>query len=181
MNAQLLAPQAYGNGLSAYADAENDLARGRDVERIRTRLNTATSALNEATETAKIATITLAPLIKTRNDALNSLADNFAVDLWLEAEDALNGASRRLESGDIEGARDRAEAAEALFRDAELTSIKAQYLSHTRALLALADQARVPRYAPKTYARSSMRIATTRICLSAYFRKLTTKLGGQFI
>ena len=158
-NAPLLAPRAYGNGLSAYADAENDLARGRNIDRIRNRLNAAVSALNEATEAAEIASITLAPLIKTRDDALNARADNFAVELWLEAEDTFNGASRRLESGDIRGARNRAEAAEALFRDAELTAIKAQYLSQTRALLAQADQARVPRYAPKTYARARALLA----------------------
>ena len=153
-NAQLLAPQAYGDGLSAYVNAENDHARGRDTDRIRYRLNTAVIALNEATEAAKTASTTLAPLLQTREDALNSLADNFAADLWLEAEEALNGASRRLESGDIEDASDLARAAEALFRDAELTSIKAQYLSNTRGLLAQADQAQVPRYAPKTYARA---------------------------
>ena len=158
-NAPLLAPRAYGNGLAAYADAENDLARGRNIDRIRNRLNTAISAFHEAIEAAEIASITLAPLIKTRDDALNARAQNFAVELWAEGEDVFNGASRRLESGDIRGARSRAEEAEALFRDAELTAIKAQYLSQTRALLAQADQARVPRYAPRTYARAQALLA----------------------
>ena len=145
--------------LAAYADAENDLARGRNIDRIRNRLNTAISAFHEAIEAAEIASITLAPLIKTRDDALNARAQNFAVELWAEGEDVFDGASRRLESGDIRGARSRAEEAEALFRDAELTAIKAQYLSQTRALLAQADQARVPRYAPRTYARAQALLA----------------------
>jgi len=158
-NARLLAPRAFTAGLTAYVDAENDLARGRNIDRIRNRLSTAVGAFNDAVETAEIASITLAPLIKTRDDALNASADNFAVELWTEAEGAFDAASRRLESGDIRGARSRAETAEALFRDAELTAIKAQYLSQTRALLAQADQARVPRFAPKTYERAQALLA----------------------
>jgi outer membrane protein OmpA-like peptidoglycan-associated protein len=61
-----------------------------------------------------------------------------------------------LESGNIRGARTRADEAEALFRDAELTAIKAQYLSQTRALLAQAEQARVPRYAPVTFEKATL-------------------------
>jgi len=153
-NAPLLAPRAYASGVAAYAGAEEDLARGRNIDRIRNRLGTAIGEFNEAAEAAEIASITLAPLIKTRDDALNARADTFAVELWSEAEETFDAASRRLESGDIRGARNRAETAEALFRDAELTAIKAQYLSQTRALLAQANQARVPRYAPKTYERA---------------------------
>ena len=39
VNAQLLAPQAFGRGLDFYADAEDDLARGRNIERIRDTLS----------------------------------------------------------------------------------------------------------------------------------------------
>jgi outer membrane protein OmpA-like peptidoglycan-associated protein len=46
-----------------------------------------------------------------------------------------------------------------MFRDAELTAIKAQYLSQTRALLAEAEQARVPRVAPRTYERARSLLA----------------------
>src|SRR5262249_15011472 len=49
--------------------------------------------------------------------------------------------------------------AEKMFRDAELTAIKAQYLSQTRALLAEAEQARVPRLAPATFAKAQQLLA----------------------
>ena len=67
-------------------------------------------------------------------------AATFAAQLWTERGGGFDSAARRLESGDIRGARSRADEAEALFRDAELTAIKAQYLSQTRALLAEADR-----------------------------------------
>ena len=158
-NAALLAPRAFERGAIAYVDAENDLERGRTLERIQGRLSAAVTAFNEATEAAEIARVTLAPLIKTRDDALNAMADNFSGSLWDDAEAAFDTASRRLEAADLIGARNRAEAAEALYRDAELTAIKAQYLSQTRALLAQARQARVPRDAPLTFGRAEALLA----------------------
>ncbi|MBN1238669.1 MAG: OmpA family protein [Gammaproteobacteria bacterium] len=154
VGADLLAPDAFGRGVEAYADAEEDLGRGRNMERIRGELADAVAAFTQAAEAAEIARITLAPLIKTRDDAASASADTFAGEMWVEAEETFTNAMRRLESGDIRGARSRAEEAEALYRDAELTAIKAQYLSQTRALIAQAEQARVPRYAPKTFAKA---------------------------
>ena len=153
-NAELLAPATFARGAEAYMSAEADLTRGRNVERIRTTLASAARTFTEAGEAAEIANVTLAAVIKTRADATNANASTFAADLWAEASESFDSAARRLESGDIRGARSRADEAEALFRDAELTAIKAQYLSQTRALLAEADQARVPRLAPKTYEKA---------------------------
>jgi outer membrane protein OmpA-like peptidoglycan-associated protein len=95
-------------------------------------------------------------LLKTRDDALKAEAQRFAAELWTDAEELFDSAARRLESGNIRGARTRADEAEAQFRDAELTAIKAQYLSQTRGLLAQAEQARVPRFAPATFERATL-------------------------
>ncbi|MGI9258310.1 MAG: OmpA family protein [Gammaproteobacteria bacterium] len=155
-NARLLSPGLFEDGLEAYADAEADLDRGRNLDRIRNQLDDAVAAFSGATEASEIADITLASLIKTRDDASEAQADLFATAMWTEAEELFDSAARRLESGNIRGARTRADEAEILFRDAELTAIKAQYLSQTRALLAQAEQARVPRYAPITFERASL-------------------------
>ncbi len=152
--APLLAPDAYGRGMKAYKDAEDDLQRGRNIERIRGELRDAETAFSKSAQEAAIAKVTLAAVIKTRGDAVNARAASFAADSWHEAEDGFEAAARRLEAGDIRGARNRADDAEKAYRDAELAAIKAQYLSQTRALLAKADEARVPRYAPKTYAHA---------------------------
>ncbi|MCZ6585986.1 MAG: OmpA family protein [Gammaproteobacteria bacterium] len=154
-NAPLLSPRLFSNGMEAYVAAESNLQRGRNLERVRSRLSIATTAFLEATAAAEIANITLASVIKTRDDALNAQADKFARESWLDAEDRFDSATRRLESGNIRGARDRAEEAETRFRSAELSAIKVQYLSQTRALLAQAEQARVRRYAPITLEKAS--------------------------
>jgi len=159
VDAELLAPATFTRGLEAYATAESDLTRGRNIDRVRSTLGSATEAFTDAKEAAEIASVTLASVLKTRADATNADAATFAAELWAEAGESFDSAARRLEDGDIRGARGRANEAEVLFRDAELTAIKAQYLSQTRALLAQADQARVPRLAPKTYERARALLA----------------------
>ncbi|MGD8808756.1 MAG: OmpA family protein [Gammaproteobacteria bacterium] len=152
--ADLLAPISFERGMDAYQDAEEDLARGRSLERIRAGIEESMVAFNSALQASEIARITLASLIKTRDDARNANAPTFAGQQWQEAEELFDSSARRLEVDDIRAARSRADEAEALYRDAELIAIKAQYLSDTRALLAQADQLRVERYAPRTLSRA---------------------------
>lgn len=181
VNAELLAPAAFARGTEAYAGAEADLARGRNIERIRSSLGSAARAFTEAGEAAEIANVTLAAVIKTRADAENANAGTFAAEIWAEAGESFDSAARRLETGDLRGARSRADEAEALFRDAELTAIKAQYLSQTRALLAEADQARVSRVAPRTYerARSLLAEAERELSENRYDTDLPRSLAQQ--
>jgi outer membrane protein OmpA-like peptidoglycan-associated protein len=158
-NAEQLAPATFQRAMESYQAAENDLARGRNVERVRTELATASKTFKQAKDAAEIASVTLASLIKTRADAERASAATFAAAQWTAATERFDSAARRLESGDTRGAKSRSDEAEALFRDAELNSIKAQYLSQTRALLAEADQGRVSRVAPKTLERARALLA----------------------
>ena len=158
-NAAVLAPAAFEAGMDNYAAAENDLARGRAISRIQNRLAAAEAAFSEAAVTAAAAASTFASLLEIRQDALDARAEIFAVGLWNDAETAFKAASRRLESSPSEAVDARSAAAERLYRDAELTAIKAQHLSQIRALLAQAELERVPQYAPRTHARAEARLA----------------------
>jgi outer membrane protein OmpA-like peptidoglycan-associated protein len=180
-NAELLAPSTFARGTEAYAAAEADLARGRSAEKIRESLATAARTFKQAKDAADIASVTLASLLKTRADATNANAATFAAQLWTEAAERFDSAARRLEAGDARGARSRADEAEVLYRDAELTAIKAQYLSQTRALLAEADQARVARVAPKTYekARGLLEQAERELSENRYDTDLPRSLAQQ--
>ena len=164
-NASMLSPAAYDAGMSAYTAAENDLQRGRSINRIQGRLADAEAAFNAAAATAATVAVTLAPLLETRQDALDVRADVFAVELWNDAETALRDASRRLESSPSSDLGDRPDTVQTLYRDAELTAIKAQYLSQTRALLAQAALGRTPQYAPRTHARAEALLAQAEAAL----------------
>jgi OOP family OmpA-OmpF porin len=180
-DAELLAPATFGRALEEYMAADGDLAKGRNLERIKSTLATAIKGFNDAAQAAEIANVTLAAVIKTRDDATKANASTFATDLWNDAAEAFDSAARRLETGDIRGARSRADQAEGLYRDAELTAIKAQYLSQTRALLAEAEQQRVPRYAPVTYekARSLLEQAERELNENRYDTDLPRSLAQQ--
>jgi OmpA-OmpF porin, OOP family len=180
-NAELLAPATFGRALEQYMAADSDLTRGRNLERIKGSLAAATKGFNDAAQAAEIASVTLSAVIKTRDDAMKANAATFATDLWNDATQTFDSAARRLESGDIRGARSRADQAEGQYRDAELTAIKAQYLSQTRALLAEADQQRVPRYAPMTYekARSLLAQAERELNENRYDTDLPRSLAQQ--
>ena len=180
-NAEQLAPATFQRAMESYHTAESDLARSRNADRVRTELATASKTFKQAKDTAEIASVTLASLIKTRSDATKANAATFAAQQWTAAMERFDSATRKLESGDVRGARSRSDEAEALFRDAELNSIKAQYLSQTRALLAEADQSRVSRVAPKTleHARSLLAQAEKALNENRYDTDLPRSLAQQ--
>src|SRR5262245_18081386 len=87
-SADLLAPAAFARGTEAYSAAEAYLARGRNMERIRNTLSQAKRSFTEARESAEIANVTLAAVIKMRADATNANASTFAAELWTKAGDS---------------------------------------------------------------------------------------------
>ena len=159
LDAKLLAPTSFERGMNSYESAERDLEKGRNLDWIRGKLSTATTQFNKSIQAAEVAAITLASAVKTRNAAITAKAPRFAADAWVKAERSFNTAAKRLESGDIKGARKRASDSEVRFRDAELIAIKGQYLNQTRALLQQADKDRVKRYAPVTLEKSTTLLA----------------------
>lgn len=158
-NAELLAPRSYSRGLGEYEDAEEGLARGRNIEYVRSNAADATNHFKTAAEAATLAKTALAAVLKSRQDAANARAPDLAPELWANAQRKFGDAIRLLERGDLKGAKRRDIEATSLYREAELVAIKAQYLAETRRLLADADRARVGRYAPITLGKAKQLLA----------------------
>ena len=158
-NAELLAPRGWERGLKDYADAENYLERGGNIESVRKNASAATNYFTEAAQAARLAETTLAQVMKSRQDAANARAPELAPELWEDAQRKFADAIRLLERGDLNGSKRRDVDATALYREAELVAIKSQYLSETRKLLADADRAKVGRYAPVTLERAKELLA----------------------
>lgn len=157
--ASLLAPRAWERGEDDYRDAEEALARGRNIDWVRDNAAEATEHYREALQTAELAQTKFAQVLKSRQDAANAQAPQLSSDLWEKAQRKFGDAIRYLERGDLKGASQREIEATGLYRDAELVAIKAQYLSDTRRLLAEADRARVGRYAPITLGKAKQLLA----------------------
>lgn len=165
-NAELLAPDSYADGLKDYEAAEIGLQRGRNIEYVRDKAADAEKHLTTATEAAKLAKSVLSQVMKSRQDAANAKAPELSADLWEKAQREFGAAIRSLERGDLKRAQRQDIEATSLYRDAELVSIKAIYLTDTRRLLADAERARVGRYAPVTLERAKQLLAEAEMQLN---------------
>ncbi len=164
--ADVLAPKSYYEALEEYQDAEERLRRGRSIESIKKDLDKATQLFRKATDATALANVTFATAIQARDDAEEANAAEFAAAQWKDAESKFAFAATRLEGGNVRSARSRADVAEASYRTAELTAIKANYLDETRRLIAQADDDRVDRYAPKTLAKAERLLAEAETALT---------------
>lgn len=158
-NAELLAPKSYADGAKDYEDAEEGLARGRNIEYVRKKAAEANEHFTKAATAAELAQTVLAQVMKSRQDAANVKAPELSTDLWEKAQREFGSAIRYLERGDLKNAKRKDIEATSLYREAELVAIKAQYLTETRRLLAEADRARVGRYAPLTLGKAQQLLA----------------------
>ena len=159
LDARLLAPRSYGEGLEDYEDAEAGLERGRNIEYVRRKAGEAEQNFRAAEKAAELAQTALAQVMKSRQDAANARAPELATETWDRAQREFANAIRYLERGDLKNAKKNDIEATTFYRDAELIAIKAQYLSETRRLLADADRARVGRYAPITLGKAKQLLA----------------------
>jgi OOP family OmpA-OmpF porin len=159
VNAKLYAPKNYESGMKEYRTAEDYLARGRNIEHVRSNAADAVDYFETAKAAASLAQTALAQAIKSRQDAANAHAPKLAPDLWDDAQRKFLRAVQLMERGDLKNAKRREVEATSFYREAELVAIKAEYLSETRKLLADADRARVGKYAPITLGKAKLLLA----------------------
>src|SRR5210317_1473830 len=86
VNAKLYAPKNYEKAMDEYRDAENYLARGRNIDYVRSNAADAVRYFNAAAEAASLAQTALAQAIKSRQDAANVKAPELAPELWDDAQ-----------------------------------------------------------------------------------------------
>ena len=154
VQADILAPDNFGQAMKRYQKAETDLQKGKSLDDIRENLVESTAFFQKAMDATKLADVTFPNAMKARMDAQTTNAAKFSSELWIEAEKKFDDAARELEGGDLNDAKKKATDAEKLYRQAELEAIKANYLDETRDLLEQAKQLNVKKYAPKTLQRS---------------------------
>ena len=157
--AQVLAPENFGEAMKYYQKAEDELQQGKDLDDIRKNLRASIVYFKKAIDATKLAEVTFPNSMKARKDAQYTESAKFSSKLWTEAEKKFNEAASTLEKGDVNDARKKAGEAERLYRQAELDAIKANYLDETRELLKQADQLKVKDHAPKTLLNAQQLVA----------------------
>jgi hypothetical protein len=126
LNAKILAPAAYAEGLELYASAGETLARGKDLERVREDLVEAKGLFARSVEAAKLAQVTFANALTARAAAQTAEAEKYAAREWTRAEQSLLGAAETLEGGNLRKAGDDAIDAEKAYRETEAKAISAK-------------------------------------------------------
>lgn len=152
--ANLLAPQGYQEGAESYRRAEGILESGGGIDGIQRNLDRAQSLFAAAAQHATTARDKFEAVLEARSDAANAEAERYAEEFWTDAERTFGDAALKLERGRGNSAAKEGERAEALYREAELAAIKANYLNETQSLLDIAEDLRARRYAPISYQRA---------------------------
>lgn len=157
--ANVLAPVSYQSAADRYRRAEQNLSRGRALQDIRADLAEAVRLFQQAIDRAQIARVSITAAVQAREDAASAEAQKYSPQLWSDAEETFRDAASRLESGNLNRARNAADDAEREYRAAELDAIETNYLATARRLIEAAKDQRVDRYAPKTLARAQNLLA----------------------
>lgn len=146
----VLAPKGFAQAVESLQTATKEAARGRNADKVRTRLQEGATVLKNASAAAASAKQLLGSVVKAREDAVTAEAPKLAPEPWEKAATRFQQAMIENESSDTRNAQKRAAEAEVLLRDAELVAIKAGILNEPRALIAQADEAKVEKFAPRS-------------------------------
>jgi outer membrane protein OmpA-like peptidoglycan-associated protein len=154
-----LAPNAFKAAAAALEGAQQDLQKGRKIERVREQANSGLESIRKATQAAARARDAFASAVRTRTDALAAQPAQYAAERWAKADERFRDAMSRYERGDIDGAQRRAAESEVLMREAELEAIKNRVLGPARSLISQAHAAKVKDVAPQTLANAERLLA----------------------
>ncbi len=158
VSANIWAPLSYSAGSEHYRKAEQTFRAGGSIDSITRSLAKSTESFATAATAAAAARERFASTLQARDDAESAEAATHSSNTWQDAEETLAEATTSLERGRENSATRNAGKAEALFREAELTAIKANYLNETRDLLEEADDLRAKKWAPVSFAAASQMV-----------------------
>lgn len=155
MQADVLAPENYTEGVEFIKKAQADLIKEQNMKDIRENLSKSNTAFKRAIHFAKMAGVAYPNSIKARQDAMRSESATYSSEKWKDAESKFSQATRYLEGNNIVESKIKAREADGLYREAELDAIKARYLTETKKLLTKAAELGVKNNAPKTLAQAA--------------------------
>jgi len=148
--ADVLSPKAYDEAMASYNRAQKDYQDDGDLSKIRENITKAEDKFAEATDNTKVSSVMFSQVLSARKDAMNAEAGQFSKSLWADAEEEMKEAAGEMEKGDAKDAKEKAATATGLYRQAELESIKVNYLSNAKRLIQQAENNKVQKVAPKT-------------------------------
>jgi hypothetical protein len=126
LNAKMLAPGAYTEGLELYVSAGETLEKGKDLDRVREEVGEAKGHFQHSVEAAELAQVTFANALAARKAAETAESAKYAEREWGKAEESLVSAAETLEGGNLKKAGNSAVDVEKLYREAEAKSVNSK-------------------------------------------------------
>ncbi|HEY3516678.1 MAG TPA: hypothetical protein VGL98_06480 [Gammaproteobacteria bacterium] len=126
LHANLLAPEAYAEGMKVYLEAVDTMEKGKDLERVREELTEAKGSFQRSVDTSKLAQTTFTQALAARSAADKAEAAKYASRDWQRAEDAMMAAAATLEGGNLNKATKAGKDAEERYRATETKAIAAK-------------------------------------------------------
>ncbi len=179
--AELLAPRAYVSANDALKALEKEVAGNAKPERQQKKQAETQQAITKTEQVIAQSNKTLQTVIKAYDDALSAGAPTLQSEAWNKAEQRFKQAVAEVEGNDLDDARSKGAEAEVLLRDVELQAIKDGVLNEARDLIAKAQTARVPEYAPRSFAvaQQQLTLADQHLTRSRYELAEPKRLATQ--
>lgn len=126
LQAQVLAPRSYAEGMELYMSAVDTMERGRDLERVREDLAEAKQFFQRSVEASRLALTTFTEALAARAAAERAEAPRYAERDWQRAEESMKRAAAVLEDGNLNKATKEAGDARERYRGTETKAIAAK-------------------------------------------------------
>jgi OOP family OmpA-OmpF porin len=123
LKANVLAPESYKEGMDLYMSAVDTMEKGKDLDSVREDLAEAKGFFQRAVDASQLARTTFTGAIGARTAAEKAEAAQYAARDWERAEQALMGAARTLEGGNLNKAAKEAGDAQSRYVEAETKAI----------------------------------------------------------
>lgn len=126
LNAKVLAPESYAEGMEVYLSAVDTMEKGKDLGRVREELAEAKGLFQRAVDASNLARTTFTAALAARAAAEKAESAQYAAKDWQRADQALMSAAATLEAGNLNKATKDAEGAEERYRATETKAIAAK-------------------------------------------------------
>jgi OmpA-OmpF porin, OOP family len=126
LNAKILAPKSYAEGMEVYLEAVDTMEKGKDLDRVREELAEAKGFFQRSVDASKLAQTTFTQALAARAAAEKAESAKYVAKDWQRAEQALTGAAATLEGGNLNKATKDGKDAEEAYRETETKAIAAK-------------------------------------------------------
>ena len=149
----------YSKAQDLLTDANELIKENKNPEKALEYLNQATELFRKTIDAAKSMNPNFTSLMKTRQLVLEHGLSESTLKIWKEAEDNFVSAYENFVDKDNEDVKKYSGLAEQKYKEAEVISIKDQYLLNVKLALAKAEDEKLEKYAPKTLIKIKQLIA----------------------